>query len=119
MRVTNCAPPEDGQGIDCSARWRLAGRDGLRYLLEAWESFKQSLPREGVHAEPAVAPESLVQPVVAELPEACADCHASLEVDDGREFFFVEVSATKGVCYCSRCRNQQGVPRKLVQGRRA
>jgi hypothetical protein len=98
IRVVNCAPPEDGQGTDCSARWRIAGGDGLRYLFEAWERIKQSLSLEEASGTGA-------RLMFQEPPDACADCHAPLEVDDGREFFFLEVSATAAVCYCSRCRD--------------
>lgn len=111
IRVTNCAPPLDEQGTDCSARWRIAGKAGLRYLFEAWECIQQSLPLEGTSGTGG-------QPVVQEPPDACADCHTSLEVDDGREFFFVDLTATTAVCYCSRCRDQQGVPLRSVQSSR-
>jgi hypothetical protein len=109
IQVVNCMPPDDGQGTDCSARWRIAGKAGLRYLLEAWEHVKRSLPLEGANGEPAGI--AGAQLMVQEPPEACADCHIPLEVDDDREFFFLEVSATTAVCYCSRCRDEQGVPR--------
>ncbi len=50
-----------------------------------------------------------------EVPDACADCHTPLEVDDGREFFFVDLTATTAVCYCSKCRDQQGFPLQSAQ----
>jgi hypothetical protein len=115
IRAVNSVPPLDGQGTDCSARWRIAGQNGLCYLFEAWERIKQSLPLEGANKEPTGASDTGVQLVDQELPDACADCHAPLEVDDGREFFFLEASATTAVCYCSRCRDQQGAPLQSAQ----
>jgi hypothetical protein len=37
--VEDCAPPDDQRGTDCSARWRIAGQEGVRYVFDAWQQI--------------------------------------------------------------------------------
>ena len=47
--------------------------------------------------------------------DGCADCHTSIETDDGRQFFYIPISEMQGICYCSLCRDEQGNQRKNGQ----
>jgi CHC2 zinc finger len=42
ITAMSVSPPDDSQGSDCSARWRLAGQAGVDYLCSAWKRFQLS-----------------------------------------------------------------------------
>jgi len=44
FHVEDCPLPEDGQGTDWSARWRIGGREALRFLFDSWDRAISGLP---------------------------------------------------------------------------